>query len=127
MNKNGENTLYIGPSITQFIKLAPQKEIEAQLNQNNATYKQHIAFVVNDSNGEFGFEEGSHWSLLVYTRDANAWYHMDLGGGANTPHAKTIIDKVNKYLISLGSLQNSRTDYRVAAHNNTMGMTADHS
>ena len=58
--RNGENTLYIGPSISQFVKLAPQKEMEAQLSQNNATYKQHIVFVVNDSNGEFGSGGGSH-------------------------------------------------------------------
>ena len=95
----------------QFIKLASQKEIEAQLNQNNATYKQHIVFIVNDCNSELGSGEGFHWSLLVYARDANTWYHMDSGKGINTPHAKLIMDRVNKYFISLGSLQNSRTDY----------------
>ena len=104
-------TLYIGPTITQFIKLASQKEIEAPLNQNNATYKQHIVFIVNDSKGEIGSGEGSHWSLLVYARVVKTWYHMDSSRRSNTPHAKIIIGKVNQYLINQGSLQNSRTDY----------------
>jgi len=68
-HKYGDNTLYIGPSISHFIKLVPQKYMKAQLSQNNAAYKQHIAFVVNDCNGDLGSGEGSHWSLLVYARD----------------------------------------------------------
>ena len=68
------------------------------------------------------------FGVLVYARDANAWYHMDSGRGTNTPHAKLIMDKVNTYLISLGSLQNSRTDYIVSrCTQQKMGMTVDHS
>ena len=56
---NDENTLYFGPSISHFIKLAPQEEIDAQLSQNNVIYKRHIAFVVNDYKGDLGSGEGS--------------------------------------------------------------------
>ena len=66
---NGEKTLYFGPSISHFIKLAPQEEMEAQLSQNNAIYKRHIVFVVNDCKGDLGSGDGSHWSLLVFARD----------------------------------------------------------
>ena len=109
-NKNG-STLYFVPSLSHFIKLASQKDVETQLNQNDATLKRHIVFIVNDCNGDLGSGEGSHWSLLVYERDRNTWYHMDSGRNANAPHAKRIIDKVNKYLVNQGSLVNSNTNY----------------
>ena len=55
--------------------------------------------------------EGSHWSLLVYERASNTWYHMDSNNGHNEPHAKQIIAKVDNYLASIGSLLNLRTNY----------------
>ena len=126
--KNGENTLYFGPSIFHFIKLAPQKDIDAQLSQNIAAYKQHIVFIVNDCMGDLGSGESSHWSLFVYERASNTWYHMDLNNGYNEPHAKQIIGKVNNYLISIGSLLNSRKNtLNLAAHSKKMDMTVDHS
>ena len=36
---------------------------------------------------------------------------MDSGKSTNTPHAKLIIDKVNKYLVNQGNLENSSTNY----------------
>ena len=107
----GESTLYFGPAISHLIKLAPQVEVEAHLNQSNVIFKRHIAFVVNDCKGDLGSGEGSHWSLLVYERDTNTWYHMDSGNSANAPHAKLIMDKVNQYLVNQGSLENSITNY----------------
>ena len=108
---NGESTLYFVPSISHYIKVAPQDEIEAQLSLNNAIYKRHIAFVVNDCKGDLGSGEGSHWSLLVFARDVNTWYHMDSSKSTNAPHAKQIVDKVNKYLVNQGNLENSSTNY----------------
>ena len=109
--KNGENTLYFGPSMSHFIKLGLQKDIEVQLSKNNVDYKQNIVFVVNDCKGDLDSGEGSHWSLLVYERASNTWYHMDSNNGHNEPHAKQIIGKVNNYLVSIGSLLNLRTNY----------------
>ena len=80
------------PSLSHFIKLASQKDVETQLNQNDATLKRHIVFIVNDCNGDLGSGEGSHWSLLVYERDKNTWYHMDSGKNTNASHAERIID-----------------------------------
>ena len=71
-----------------FIKLAPQKDVETQLNQNDATFKRHMVFTVNDCKGDLGSGEGSHWSLLIYERKENTWYHVDSGGNANAPQAK---------------------------------------
>merc|ERR1711874_355064 len=108
-NKNG-STLYFLPSLSHFIKLASQKDVEVQLNQSDAILT-HIVFMVNDCNEKLGPGEGTHWGLLVYERDRNTWYHMDSGRSANAPHAKRIMDKVNKYLVNQGSLVNSNTNY----------------
>ena len=107
----GESALYFGPAISHLIKLAPQVEVETHLSQCNVIFKSHIAFVVNDCKGDLGSGEGSHWSLLVYGRDTNTWYHMDSGNSANAPHAKLIMDKVNGFLVNQGSLENSSTSY----------------
>merc|ERR1712237_305414 len=108
---NGESTLYFLPSISHIIKVSPQNEIEAHLSQNDVIYKRHVAFIVNDCEGNLGSGEGSHWSLLVFARNNNTWYHMDSGKSANAIHANRIIDKVNKYLVSQGNLENANTKY----------------
>ena len=111
-DKNG-SILYFVPSLSHFIKLAPQKDVETQLNQSDATFKRHMVFTVNDCKGDPGSGEGSHWSLLIYERNGNTWYHVDSGGNANAPHAERIIDKVNKYLVKQGILVNANTGYVV--------------
>ena len=108
-----ESTLYVVPSLSHFIKCAPQNDVETQLNKNNATLKSHMVFTVNDCKGDLGSGEGSHWSLLIYERKRNTWYHVDSGGNANAPHAERIMDKVNKYLVKQGILVNANTDYVV--------------
>ena len=88
------STLYFVPSLSHFIKLASQGDVDAQLKQSDAISKRHILFIVNDCNGELGSGEGSHFSLLVYERDGNTWYHVDSGGKANAPHAKQIMNPI---------------------------------
>ena len=113
---NNECTLYFGPSISHLIKMAPQTDVETQLNQSNATFKRHIVFIVNNCKGDFGSGEGSHWSLLIYERKSNTWYHMDSGGSANAPHAKQIRDRVDRCLVKQGNHENSNTSYIVSLH-----------
>ena len=110
--KNNGKTLYLAPSLSHFIRLAPQDDdVESQLNQRDATRKHYIVFFVNDCSGNQGSGEGSHWSLLIYGRDRNAWYHMDSVKGANAPYAKQIMNRVNKYFLNQGSLVNPKTNY----------------
>ena len=109
-NSDG-STLYFDPSVSHFIKMAPQTDVETQLNQNNAISKRHIVFIVNNCNSVLGSEEGSHWSLLIYEKQRNTWFHMDSGGSANALHAKQIRDKVDKCLVKQGTLENPHNSY----------------
>ena len=65
-----------------------------------AFFKQYIFLTVSNGNEIGG---GSHWSLLVYARQENIWYHMDSCKGTNTNQAKAILDKIDKYFISQGN------------------------
>ena len=109
-NRSG-STLYFVPSLSHFIKLGSQEDVEVQLSQSNAISKRHIVFMVNDCDGKLGSGEGTHWSLLVYKRSRNTWYHVDSGRNANASHAKQIMEKVNKYLSNHGSLVGANTNY----------------
>merc|ERR1711874_746856 len=97
-DKTNGSTLFFLPSLSHFIKLGSQKDVEVHLNQCDAISKNHIVFMVNDCNEKLGPGEGTHWSFLVYERKRNTWYHMDSGRSANAPHAKQIKDKINKCL-----------------------------
>merc|ERR1712121_465339 len=109
---NNECTMYFDPVISHLIKMESQTVAETQLNENNAIYKSHLVFIVNNKEEEdLRSGEGSHWSLLIYERRSNTWYHMDSGGGTNAPHAKQIMGKVNNWLVKQGSYENSSTKY----------------
>ena len=108
---NNECTLYFGPSISHLIKMESQAVVETQLNQNDAIYKRHLVFIVNNCKGDLRSGEGSHWSLLIYERKSNTWYHIDSGGSANAPHAKQIRDKVDNCLVKQGNHENSNSNY----------------
>ena len=41
---------------------------------------------------------GEHWTLLVYKKDENTWYHFDSIGTYNDAVARNLVDGVNKYL-----------------------------
>merc|ERR1711874_370212 len=111
----GENgcgsNLYFVPSLSHFIKLGSQEDVEVQLGQSDAISKRHIIFMVNNCDDKLGTREGTHWSLLVYKRSRNTWYHVDSGGNANASHAKQIMEKVNKYLSNHGNLVGAKTNY----------------
>merc|ERR1711874_279808 len=82
------------PSLSHFIKLGSQEDVEVQLGQSDAISKRHIIFMVNNCDDKLGTREGTHWSLLVYKRSRNTWYHVDSEGGANASHARQIMDVI---------------------------------
>ena len=43
-------------------------------------------------------EGGSHWSLLVYSKHDDKWYHFDSKQGSNIKHARRLVSRVNSYL-----------------------------
>ena len=60
--------------------------------------KKNLIFmpVCKRKNNDMGGRD--HWSLLVYKKDENKWYHFDSVNTCNDMVARNLVDGVNKYL-----------------------------
>jgi sentrin-specific protease 8 len=67
--------LFVSPQITQWLKLGSVEEARNFLITLNAASKEFHIFAVN--NDKTGRLDGSHWSLLVYSRPSNTFYNFD--------------------------------------------------
>lgn len=69
--------LLVSPQITQWLKLGSTEEAKSFLITLNAASKEFLLFAVNNNrSGRLG-DNGSHWSLLVYSRQVNTFYNFD--------------------------------------------------
>jgi len=76
---NKKTFILLDPLVTQIVYNDP----------NEASG--HLAVVINESpdivlipiNNQAGEKEGTHWSLLVYYKNKNIFYHLDSFSGAN--------------------------------------------
>lgn len=89
--------LFVSPEVTQLIKMGDAKELPIFLDPLGARYKDYIFLPVNDHSSLIA-SGGSHWSLLVYSRSNNKWYHFDSQRGANYRDARCLVDRINGYL-----------------------------
>ena len=53
-----------------------------------------------------GMVGGEHWSLIVYKKVEDTWYHFDSIGKYNDAFTRNLVDGVNKYLS-----KNGRTNF----------------
>ncbi|XP_069561736.1 sentrin-specific protease 8 isoform X2 [Brachyistius frenatus] len=93
----GEAIIFISPEVTQFIKCAScPDELALFLEPLDLASRRWVFLAVNDnSNHAAG---GSHWSLLLYRRDANHFAHYDSQNGSNSLHARRIASKLEPFL-----------------------------
>ena len=94
---NNDKVLFVLPTITQLLKIGDTKDIDKTLDSIEAWWKDYIILPVNDNNS-VNKEGGSHWSLLIFSRPDNTWYHYDSNQGSNIRHAHRLVNRVNKYL-----------------------------
>lgn len=60
--------------------------------------KKLIFFTVNDNEDLSAVESGSHWSLLVYDRTWNGFFHFDSLSGMHRYHALKLYDAVKGFM-----------------------------
>ncbi|XP_070492126.1 sentrin-specific protease 8 [Chironomus tepperi] len=75
--------LFLGSEVTQAIKMMgnPEEINAVILDPLNVKEKNFLIFPINDnSKDQVG---GSHWSLLVYSKSDNTFYHFDSSGSSN--------------------------------------------
>lgn len=81
----------VGPEVTQAIKMMDNaSEINAIfLEPLNPSCRSHIIFAVNDNKSiNVG---GTHWSLCVFSRADDTFYHFDSASGSNNSSCFTLV------------------------------------
>lgn len=94
---NNENRLlFISPEVTQCIKIVPETEINIFLDPLKANEKLFIFFALN--NNEADSVGGTHWSLLIFSRPENKFYHYDSMNSFNLLNCQHLIKVLKKAL-----------------------------
>ena len=91
--------IFVNPIITQLIKVSTdEKDINKAIDDIGLRKADWVFLPVNDNHTDK--EGGSHWSLLVYSRNENTFYHFDpifgMNDGSITMLIKKLIDNGNK-------------------------------
>ena len=93
---DNEKLLFVPPTTTQMLKSVDYKVLNETMNSLEAWWKDFIFLTVNDNtNNKVG---GNHWSLLIYSRQNETWYHVDSSAGLNQKHARNLARKINTYM-----------------------------
>lgn len=86
--------LFVNPCITQCIQFSQDTEIASFLEPIDAKKYDNIFFVINDtSNGS----RGTHWSLLLLSKELDAFCHYDSLKGMNYKIALELSRKLSDY------------------------------
>lgn len=88
---------FIRPEVTQCLKLSEISEFPAFLDPLDFKDKAFAIMPLNDCDNP-DLPGGSHWSLLVYSKPENTFYHVDSSSGSNHLAARTLAFKLSQYL-----------------------------
>ena len=91
--------VFISPEVSQFLKMAQKEELGIFLEPLNLDEKDLIILAVNNSNDPER-PGGSHWSLLMYSRQAHEFFHFDSSSGMNNDSARQLASKTHSYLMT---------------------------
>jgi len=89
---------FISPEVSQFLKLASAVEIPVFLDPLHLEEKETVLMAVNNASDP-SQPGGSHWSLLIFTRQAMEFFHLDSSPGLNDGHARQLAAKVHDFLV----------------------------
>ena len=93
----GSNIAFIGPEVTQFIKVSPVTELALCLEPLGLSSKRAVLWALNNC-ASLDAPGGSHWSLLVFLRESRTFYHLDSSAGMNSLVAKDMAWRASKLL-----------------------------
>uniref|UniRef100_T1IXK3 Ubiquitin-like protease family profile domain-containing protein n=1 Tax=Strigamia maritima TaxID=126957 RepID=T1IXK3_STRMM len=82
---------FIDPEVCQCIKLSRGSCVGVFADPHDLQKKDLILLTVNDCEDEEA-AGGTHWSLLVFVRHFNSFYHFDSFGGANLEHGRDVMN-----------------------------------
>ena len=96
VNKTTDKILFVSPSITQLIRVSKDKtDTKETLENLQINEKDWVFYPVSNNNRVTEPGGGTHWSLLVYSRLKNVYYHHDPIHPMNDMHALELINKIS--------------------------------
>eukprot|EP00898_Chlorokybus_atmophyticus_P002697 jgi/Chlat1/3428/Chrsp23S03753 len=94
-----EEVLLVSPSVAYWVAHCPDEEdAKSTLEPLELTRRALIVLPVCNNPDVEAAEGGSHWSTLIYDREANVFEYYDSLGDANEPSARELADAVAPYL-----------------------------
>ncbi|XP_026282755.1 sentrin-specific protease 8 [Frankliniella occidentalis] len=95
--KDEARLLFIGPEVTQCLKVSRCQELGVFLDPLQVEKRTFVFLPVNDCT-QVESPGGSHWSLLVFCKNEDSFFHFDSSSGSNYGQAKQLASKLSKFL-----------------------------
>lgn len=95
--------LFVSPEVTQCVKMVQIEDIKTFLEPLGVKTKKIVFFALND-NDTPDMAGGSHWSLLVYSKPENSFFHLDSSSGSNHNVAWDFASHLIPYLSAEGKI-----------------------
>lgn len=90
-----KNTIVLDPAVSHLIKKSQTpEEVYSVLKDAALDTYEYVLAPVNDRKDD-SQEGGSHWSLLMYTRDTDTYHHLDSLEPLNTEHAERLAARLS--------------------------------
>ena len=95
---SSDKLVFISPEVCQFLKMSCKEELGIFLEPLNLDTKDLIVLAVNNNDSERS--GGSHWSLLMFSKQAGEFFHFDSSSGMNSDPARKLASNTHSYLMS---------------------------
>ena len=96
---DSQKICFISPEVSQFLKLVGHEELNCFVEALQLETKDVILLAVNNADDP-SRPGGTHWSLLVYTLQAQHFYHFDSSSSMNEEDARILAKKIHHYLVN---------------------------
>ncbi|XP_048139224.1 NEDD8-specific protease 1 [Rhodamnia argentea] len=101
--------LLVPPSIAFWIANCPDVDgLKDFVEPLDLPGKKLVIFPVNDNENVGLAEGGSHWSLLVFEREAGVFVHHDSSGGMNSQYAKRLYEVLVRFVNGSNSASDAK-------------------
>lgn len=94
--KDTQSLLFVSPEVTQCLKMVSPPEVEMFLSPLNALDRDLIFFALNNNSQHAA--GGSHWSLLVWSRPVQTFFHFDSSTPSNHHVGEAMVAKLKDFL-----------------------------
>ncbi len=88
---------FLSPEVSQFLKLAGSSEIPSFLEPLGLECKDLVLLAVNNATDPDS-PGGTHWSLLIFSRQALEFFHLDSSSGMNDLDGQLLAKKLHDFL-----------------------------